>query len=292
MSAGATLRGRAEAEASSLPPLFIRAHQLAGTVLLGEHGRRRAGIGDDFWQYRPVAPGDERRNIDWRRSARSDMQYVRQLELKIARNILIWMDGGNSMRFSSHKTFPEKIDRARLLSLAVSILLNRAGESVGLMGMSLPPKCGETQLARISTALEQMDETEYGKPPVEQMPSNGGALFISDFLGSTESVRDALATAAARGVRGVILQLLDPVEESFPYRGRTLFESVGGSYAHETANASDLQNRYLERLAERKAELESLCAAARWQYGCFHTTQTARAMLLWLYRAIEGVPVE
>ena len=288
MNAGATLRGRAEAEASRLPPLFIRADQLSGTFLLGEHGRRRAGIGDDFWQYRPAAPGDEHRNIDWRRSARSDMQYVRQLELKIARNILIWMDGGSSMRFSSHMTFPEKIDRARLLSLAVAILLNRAGERVGLMGMDLPPKCGETQLARISVALEQMEETEYGGPPVEHMPANGSALFISDFLGSTESVRDALATAAAKGVWGVMLQLLDPAEEAFPYRGRTLFESVGGGYAHETANTYDLQNRYLERLAERKAELKSLCAAAGWQYGCFHTTQNARSMLLWLYRAIEG----
>ncbi|HSG54775.1 MAG TPA: DUF58 domain-containing protein, partial [Paracoccaceae bacterium] len=37
-----TLRARAEAEAARFPPLLARAEHLAGTVLLGEHGRRRA----------------------------------------------------------------------------------------------------------------------------------------------------------------------------------------------------------------------------------------------------------
>lgn len=63
-------RARAEEEASRLPPLLARAEQLAGTVLLGEHGRKRAGLGDDFWQYRPMMPGDTYRSIDWRRSGR------------------------------------------------------------------------------------------------------------------------------------------------------------------------------------------------------------------------------
>ena len=71
----ASLRAKAEDQAGRLPPLLARAEHLAGTVLLGEHGRRRPGLGDDFWQYRPVQPGDERRFIDWRRSAKSDTQY-------------------------------------------------------------------------------------------------------------------------------------------------------------------------------------------------------------------------
>ena len=79
MSTVAPLRARAEHDAARLPPLLARAEHLAGTVLLGEHGRRRAGLGDDFWQYRPVQAGDERRYIDWRRSALSDAQFVRHL---------------------------------------------------------------------------------------------------------------------------------------------------------------------------------------------------------------------
>jgi len=97
-----------------------------------------------------------------------------------------------------------------------------------------------------------------------------------------------LTKASDRGVRGVLLQVLDPSEESFPYQGRTIFHSVGGSIAHETLKAGDLRDRYLERLATRKAELSALCAASGWRYHCHHTDQSASSALLWLYRALEG----
>jgi hypothetical protein len=58
--------------------------------------------------------------------------------------------------------------------------------------------------------------------------------------------------------------------------------------AHETLKANDLRDRYLERLAERKAELASLCSVTGWRYGCHHTSDSAQSALLWLYRAIDG----
>ena len=78
------LRHQSEVAASHLPPLLVEAQHLAGSVLLGEHGRRRAGMGDDFWQYRPVQLGDSRRMIDHRRSAKGDQQFVREREWQIA----------------------------------------------------------------------------------------------------------------------------------------------------------------------------------------------------------------
>lgn len=288
MTGAAHLRARSEAEAAPLPPLLARAEHLAGTVLLGEHGRRRAGMGNDFWQYRPVMPGDARRDIDWRRSGKSDAQFVRQLEWQIAQSVMIWVDDAASMRFSSEPNLPEKADRARVLALAVSILLNRAGERVGLTGQALPPRRGETQILRLAEALTQESDEDYGTPDLNGLLPHGRALFISDFLGSIDAVRTALTTAADRGVQGVVLHLLDPAEEAFPYRGRTIFESMGGSMAHETLKASDLRDRYLERLAERKADLQALCAATGWHYGLHHTSDPAQSALLWLYRAFDG----
>jgi len=65
------LRARAETLGQSLPALLAEAEHLAATLMLGEHGRWRAGQGDEFWQYRPAHAGDAARSIDWRRSARS-----------------------------------------------------------------------------------------------------------------------------------------------------------------------------------------------------------------------------
>src|SRR5690606_24154562 len=77
------LRAQAEALAAPLPVLLAEAEHLASTVLLGDHGRRRAGQGDTFWQYRPAMPGDEMRNIDWRRSGRADAAFIQDKEWQI-----------------------------------------------------------------------------------------------------------------------------------------------------------------------------------------------------------------
>ncbi len=289
MIPSSALRLRSEEEASRLPPLLARAEHLAGTVLLGDHGRRRAGLGDDFWQYRPAQHGDSRRMIDHRRSARGDAQFVREREWQIAQSVMMWVDQGASMRFSSAPdTIPTKADRARVLGLATAILLVRGGERVGLTGTALPPQRGNAQILRLADAFSQDSAVEYAPPEHRAMIPHARAFFVSDFLGDMTDVRLALTKAADRGVRGVLLQVLDPIEEDFPFSGRTIFESVGGSVVHETLKAGDLRGRYIERLARRRDELTQLCAATGWQMGHHHTSQSAQSALLWIYRALDG----
>ncbi|MEL7099161.1 MAG: DUF58 domain-containing protein [Pseudomonadota bacterium] len=282
------LRARAEGEAARLPALLARAEQLAGAVLLGDHGRRRAGTGDDFWQYRPAQMGDSRRLIDHRRSAMGDVQFVREREWQIAQSVMLWCDQGASMRFSSDTELPEKGDRARLLSLAVAVLLVRGGERVGLTGTRLPPRRGRQQILRLAEMFSEDAPEDYAPPEHRAMIPHARAVFVSDFLGDIDEVKLALTKAADRGVRGVVLQVLDPAEEAFPFRGRTIFESVGGTLEHETLKANDLRDRYLARLAERKDALRHLCAVTGWQYGQHHTDASAQSALLWLYRALGG----
>ena len=282
------LRERSERAAALLPPLLARADHLAGTVLLGEHGRRRSGLGDDFWQYRPAQPGDSKRMIDHRRSARGDQQFVREREWQIAQSVMLWVDQGASMRFSSDENrLPSKIDRARLLALAIAVLLVRGGERVGLTGTSLPPRRGNMQIMRLADTLVVDDPMDYAPPEHRAMIPHARAVFISDFLGEMAEVRLALTKAADRGVRGVVLQVLDPIEEQFPFRGRSIFQSVGGTLNHETLKANELRDRYLQRLAERREELQDLCKVTGWQFSCHHTGDSAQSALLWLYRALD-----
>lgn len=288
MTAAITLRERAEAEAGRLPPLLARAEHLAGTVLLGEHGRRRAGLGDDFWQYRPAQPGDSRRLIDHRRSARGDTQYIRERELQIAQSVMLWCDRGASMRFTSDDALPEKIDRARLLTLALAILLIRGGERVGLTGTVLPPRRGNAQVLRLAEMLSRDMPEDYAPPEHRAMLPHARAVFVSDFLGDIAPVETALTKAADRGVRGVLLHLLDPAEAEFPYRGRSIFESIGGRLRHETLKADDLRGRYLDRLAARHEALEHLCRSTGWRLGQHRTDHSAQSALLWLYRALDA----
>jgi len=284
------LRARAEALGQSLPPLLAAAEHLAATVTLGEHGRRRPGRGDDFWQYRAASSGDALRLIDWRRSARSDQTFVQEREWQAAQSVVLWVDPAQSMDFAAD-TRPPKSDRARLLALALAVLLLRAGEQVGLAGHPLPARAGKGQMLRLVAAMAAdlaASAQDYAVTLPQDFVRHGRAVFISDFLGDLAGLERSLAQATASGVKGVLLQVLDPDEEAFPFDGRTVFVSMGGSLAHETKNAGDLRAGYLARLAERKARLAELARAAGWVYATHPTGQPATGALLWAYRALEG----
>lgn len=283
----ATLRSRAEALAGPIPPLLAEAKHLASTVLLGEHGRRRAGMGDEFWQYRPAVDTDSARSIDWRRSAHSDTHFVREKEWQAVQTVLIWVDRTQSMTFSSHKSVPTKADRAKLLALACAVLLVRGGERVGLTTREIPARIGESQLLRIAEALGEEHDADYGSPDISGIMSRSRAVFVSDFMGDPEPIEAAVTQAADRGVQGALLQILDPEEEAFPYTGRTIFESMGATIAHETLKAGELRARYLERLELRKSRLTELARLTGWRYHCHHTDGSAQPALLWIYRALE-----
>lgn len=282
-----SLRSGAESLAAPFPPLLAEAEHLAATVMVGDHGRRRAGLGDTFWQYRPAQNHDEMRSIDWRRSARSDSQFIQDKEWQIAQSILLWVDQSASMSFTSLKDGTTKADRARTLALATAILLLRGGERVGLTGNRLPPRRGEVQVAQMATLLSEDHTDDFGAPNAIGMLPHSRALFVSDFMGDMDAIEAAMAKAAQRDVRGALVQILDPVEEAFPFDGRTIFESMSGAVQHETLKARDLRSRYLDRLAQRKDRLAALARTTGWQFHTHHTDKPATAALLWTYTALE-----
>ncbi|CUH40605.1 hypothetical protein JSE7799_03340 [Jannaschia seosinensis] len=283
----ASLRARSEDAAATLPGLLMSAERLAATILLGEHGRKRAGPGEAFWQFRAAQPGDSRRSIDWRQSARGDAHYVRETEWQAAQTLMLWVDDAASMRFAAGGRV-SKLRRAQTLALALAVLAVRAGERTGLAALPEPPRGGRAQLMRMTEALMKGGEVpDYGAPRPQVMPFAARAVFLSDFLGPVEPVVEALTSAADRGVQGVLVQVLDPDEEAFPYDGRTVFESMSGAVRFETLKAGQLRGDYLSRLKARRAALQDLCARTGWRFQLHHTDRTAEAALLSLYTALE-----
>lgn len=287
----AWLRRDAEKISGSLPPLLVEAHRLALSLAPGVHGRRRAGPGESFWQYRPAHPGDTLGAIDWRRSARSDRLYVRELEWEAAETVLLWCDRSSAMDYRSAGVPRNKIERAKLLTLALGVLLARGGERFGLIGTAAErPLTGERQLMRIAAHLsaEEDRRSDYGAPPAISQRRVGKIVFMSDFMGPRADVLPRLAEAAGRGISGVMLQILDPAEEEFPFAGRTRFESMGREIRHETDQARTLRNAYIARLAERRDELAAIARRSGWQLILHRTDESPRKALLALHGALGG----
>ncbi|MEL6582632.1 MAG: DUF58 domain-containing protein [Pseudomonadota bacterium] len=286
------LRRDAEKIAGSLPPLLAEAERLAATIVSGVHGRRRTGPGEEFWQYRQALPGDVSTAIDWRRSARSDAAYIREMEWDSAQTVTFWCDRAPSMGYASDRDGRTKAERAKLLTLALSVLLMGAGERVALMdSLASEPRAGETQLRSMALALSQAqdDSGDFGAAPPWPEKRGGQAVFFSDFLGDLDNTKLALSAAAQRGVRGVLLQINDPAEESFPFDGRVRFKSMGGVVDFETERARGLKDAYTERLTARRGELEALARGAGWHFAIHRTSESPRKALLWLYTLLGGV---
>jgi uncharacterized protein (DUF58 family) len=281
-------RENAQALAANLPPLLAEARHLAATVVAGDHGRRQVGPGDEFWQFRPAIQGDSRRAIDWRRSGRGDTHFIRQSEWQAAQSVYFWIDRAQSMGFSGDRNRITKADRGVVLGLAAAILMVRAGERVALLEDMDPARSGRAQIDRLVAQLAmQGQDDDYGIPTDRALPNGSGAVFLTDLLGNWDRVKTAIHHMADRGVGGAIVQILDPIEEEFPFDGRTEFRSMSGALRFETLRAKGLRQAYLDELARRKAEARAVCDQVGWRYLCHHTSDGALSTLTWLYRAME-----
>lgn len=287
-SSPAELRARADAASAHLPGLVLSAERLAAMVAPGAHGLRRAGPGEDFWQYRPAHPGDTARSIDWRRSARSDAQFVRDREAQTAQAVALWVSAGQGMDYSGAPHRPSKRHRADLLALALAMVLLRGGEKVGLLDQ--PPRAGRAQADRIAQGLTMAAAApdDSDAPSADLLRPNRRVVILSDFLTDPAWVQTLLARAGALGVRGVLMQVLDPDEENFPYSGAVLFRSLTGRVRHDSRDAAGLRDAYLARLAERRDWLRAQAQGAGWTFG-HHATDHAPALALgWLYQVLGG----
>src|ERR1043165_2931263 len=130
--------GKSRKLAARVPRLLLEARRGASTVIHGLHGRRRAGAGENFWQYRRFVNGEPSHIVDWRRSARDDHLYVREREWEASHCIWFWVDRSPSMDFNSHLTEWSKLDRALVVSFALAEVLVQGGERVGVPELMRP----------------------------------------------------------------------------------------------------------------------------------------------------------
>src|SRR5919205_1087572 len=130
--------GAARSLSATMPRLILEARRVAATVIHGLHGRRRAGTGENFWQFRRFMSGEPAARVDWRRSARDDHLYVREREWEAAHTVWIWPDRSPSMIFASSLVTGSKLDRALVIGFALGHLLVEGGERIGIPGLMRP----------------------------------------------------------------------------------------------------------------------------------------------------------
>ncbi len=279
-------RQHAEQLAAKLPPLLVAAERVAATVAQGVHGRRRVGQGETFWQFRRYGSGDPAHAIDWRQSARSRHLFVRETEWEAAQTVWLWRDTSASMRYRSHERLATKAERADLLLLATAAMLVRGAERFALLGAGFPPASGRAAFHRLAATVLRNVERGEGHPPFEPLPRYAQVLLIGDFLAPLEHTREAVMRFAARGVRGQLLQILDPAETNLPFKGRIRFTGLENEPPVMLGRVEALRARYRQRVADHRAALADLARHAGWGFIAHTTDRPPQAALLSLYTAL------
>lgn len=280
-----SLRYNAEGLAAQLPPLLVAAERVAATVLQGVHGRRRVGQGESFWQYRRYGVGDAATQIDWRQSARTQHVYVRENEWEAAQSIWLWADSSASMNYRSSDTLPTKLDRARLLLLALATMLMRGGERFALLGSGVPPSNGRAGLFRITDSLLSSHD-DGGLPPATSLPRDSQVVVIGDFLDTVPRVREAVLRLAEQGINGHIVHLLDPAELELPFDGRVRFEGVENETEMLINRVEAVRSNYRGRIDGHCAAIMDIGRSAGWNVIGHRTDGSPESCLLSLYLAL------
>ncbi len=216
---------------------------------------------------------------------------MREREWEAAHTVWLWLDLSPSMEFRSSLSPTSKCERALVLALATAELLVQSGERAGILGL-VPPAVQKGVAQKLAEAwLRSMT----GAAPPESLPPrfvfgrHSACVLISDFLEPIETIRQSLEEYAAQGVRGHLVQVLDPAEETLPYQGRVEFIASEGPLRVLTDRAESVRDQYRRLLEAHREALRALARRFEWQYTLHHSDRPATEAMLALYAGLAGL---
>jgi uncharacterized protein (DUF58 family) len=277
--------GEGRTLAANMPRLILEARRVAATVIHGLHGRRRAGPGENFWQYRRFVSGEPASRVDWRRSARDDHLYVREQEWEAAHTVWIWPDRSPSMYFASPLVRDSKLYRTLVIALALAEVLVEGGERVGIPGL-MRPTGSRNVIERIAQAIVADRDERASLPPNFAPSPLAEVVLLSDLWSDIADVRQTIAQLSASGNRGHVIQIVDPAEETFPYWGRIEFIEPEDGRRIIAGRAENWRADYTAQIARHRAAIRTETDRLGWSFTIHRTDRPPSEILLGLHARI------
>jgi len=272
---------------AAMPRLVLEARRIAASVYHGVHGRRRAGSGENFWQYRRFLDGEPANRVDWRRSARDNVLFVREREWEAAHTIWMWPDCSPSMLFTSDPKIAPKRDRALVLCFALSELLVRGGERVGIPTL-MRPTASRNVIERMADTLIHFSGEPPSLPPLFHPGSRDEIVILGDLWSPAADVTARIAALAANGAGGHVVQIVDSAEETFPYNGRIEFEEPEGGGSITIGRAEAWAADFVSKVAQHRAAIRAETARRGWSFTIHRTDRPASELLLALHARMNS----
>lgn len=290
------LMGRAERTASGLPGLVMRAEKIAASLMHGEHSKRRAGMGEKFWQFRPYDVSDRPQDIDWKQSAKGHAEgrnvFVREKEWQSAQKVMFWCSASAGMEYSSNPAVPTKHETGLVICLALALLMTRAGEQVGALGAR---RSGRSSLALQNLAESLLGKADFGSlPETAALPVHAGLVMAGDFLSPLPDIEACFAALEGRTHQVTVVHILDVAETDLPFEGRGLFRTPGlpgndgGAVPVRIDHIGDIRAAYQKRIEEHRAAVEAMARSCGWSYVFHRTDRDPQALVASLWEQAQA----
>ena len=270
------------ASLASLGHIEIVARWVVDGFLTGLHRSPKKGFSVEFAEYRPYQPGDDLRYIDWKIAARSDRWVVKQFEEETNLRATIILDVSRSMSWTGAPTRLTKLAYAERLVAALSLLLIRQRDAVGLIRFDdrlrtvIPPRARTQQWRRILSAMEDDGAGLASVAPEALLQAArlirrpGMVVLISDLLVEPGQVENAIRLLRAAGHDVTVLHIMDPAEVDLSLTGEAVFADPETGL-EVAATVADVRSAYRETVAEAIAEWAASCRASGAGYEVFTT---------------------
>ena len=272
------------------------------SAMTGGHASALRGRGMDYAESRVYQPGDDVRNIDWRRTARSGKWHTKLFEVEREHSLLLLTDTHATMCFGTRVRY-KSVAAARIAAWMAWTCV-RAGDRIGAMAFgavrsAVDAHTGTRGALAVLGALARWDG-------LAQTADNAAAEPLSVALGRAQRwitpgsrawllsdgwcTDDVAAKALARVARRTDLRVaivVDALERELAPAGAYVLETESERQAIDLTTAK-ARAQFRERMSQGWRRLAEACDSAAIPWTLIATTDEPDIALMPLWRRRAG----
>ncbi len=262
--------------------LQLSARSVVEGSTIGLHRSPVKGASIEFRQHRPYVAGDELRRLDWRVLGRTDRPFIKEYDEETNLRCALLLDCSGSMSYAGGGEM--KFEYAARLAAALAYLMLGHTESVGIgligekLEQWLTPRGGTGQLSRVIEVLERA--TPHGASSAKQamhdvadrLGRRGLVIILSDCFAPVNELRSGLARLRHDRHEVILMRVLDPDEQTFPFKTWSRFRGMEGERP-QVCEPALVRRIYLDNFQRHRTALEQSCRSLAVSLHPFETSR-------------------
>ncbi len=270
---------------SKLKGMDLKARLVVEGFIAGMHKSPYHGFSVEFAEHRQYMPGDNISDIDWKVYAKSDRYYIKQYEEETNLKAYLLLDCSKSMAYSSDPKRVHKLDYAGMLSGALSYMLLRQRDAVGIVTFDekirqyIPPRSKKGHLHVLLNEIakqvpsESTDISNALHEMAERIKRRGLIILMSDLLDEPDKILSGLKHFRYNNHEVIVFHILDPRERDFAFSKEAIFKDMETG-EEITTLPYQIKKDFASQVQEFSDKIATTCRASNIDYVPIDTSMS------------------